>query len=400
MTVRDQIAIDFTDDELKGKIDDFCSEASDDQIIASRYNLKAYRRWNVPWARKRLRTHRDRRALIRKILYRPYDRRAIYYSPDIVTYPNTRVMDHFDGHNIALITSRINKGEDHAHEMVSDTMVEIISLSSKSSNNAYVFPLWLRPSTGEPHHRPNIDPSWANSFGDTVSLTYEDGIPRGEQKSFGPDFQRTKAEQLGLLDTPWDGRGDLTKTFGPRDLFDYIYAVLHSSDYRSRYAEFLKSDFPRIPTPEARATFADLISLGHALVALHLMRPEEAPVLEKPTVRFAGSGEARVEKGYPKYENGKVMINSNRWFEDVPKATWVFHVGGYQVCEKWLKDRSGKGGKKPHPGRILTDEDILHYRRVVTALTETRRLMAEIDEVIETHGGWPGAFKTDVQVDA
>ena len=87
------------------------------------------------------------------------------------------------------------------------------------------------------------------------------------------------------------------------------------------------------------------------------------------------------------------MINGSRWFEDVQKATWEFHVGGYQVCEKWLKDRAGKGGKKPSSGRVLTDKDILHYRRVVVALTETRRLMAEIDAVIEKHGGWPGAFK-------
>ncbi len=78
------------------------------------------------------------------------------------------------------------------------------------------------------------------------------------------------------------------------------------------------------------------------------------------------------------------MINASRWFEDVPKATWEFHVGGYQPCEKWLKDRAAKGGKKQSDGRVLTDEDTLHYRRMVTALTETRRIMAEIDKVIES----------------
>jgi hypothetical protein len=257
------------------------------------------------------------------------------------------------------------------------------------------FPLWLVPSAGEHHRRPNIDRAWALAFGKTLGLTYEDGIPRGEQKSFGPDFQRQKAEQLGLLDTPWDGRGNLQKTFGPRDLFDYIYAVLHSPGYRSRYAEFLKSDFPRIPTPATRATFAALAALGRQLVGLHLLRPEDAAVLKTPDIRFAGTGEARVEKGYPEYKNGKVMINASRWFEDVPKATWEFHVGGYQVCEKWLKDRAGKGGKNPGPGRVLTEDDILHYRRVVVALTETRRLMAEIDTEIDKHGGWPGAFKAE-----
>lgn len=134
------------------------------------------------------------------------------------------------------------------------------------------------------------------------------------------------------------------------------------------------------------------ILIGRKLIALHTIEVSAVSALKSPDIRFTGSGEARVEKGYPEYKNGKVMINASRWFEDVPKATWEFHVGGYQVCEKWLKDRAGKGGKNPGPGRVLTEDDILHYRRVVTALTETRRLMAEIDTEIERQGGWPGAF--------
>ena len=65
------------------------------------------------------------------------------------------------------------------------------------------------------------------------------------------------------------------------------------------------------------------------------------------------------------------------------EEVWDFHIGGYQVCHKWLKDRKG---------RTLSEDDIDHYRKIVAALTDTRRLMAEIDEVIEAHGGWPGAF--------
>ncbi|TNF20940.1 MAG: hypothetical protein EP318_09110 [Rhodobacteraceae bacterium] len=84
------------------------------------------------------------------------------------------------------------------------------------------------------------------------------------------------------------------------------------------------------------------------------------------------------------------IINGLHWFMDVPKATREFPPRRYPVC--W-RCRTGKGGQKPHPGRVLTDEDFLHYRRVVVALTETRRLMAETDKVIEKHGGWPGAFK-------
>nr|WP_272214244.1 type ISP restriction/modification enzyme [Marinicella sp. W31]MDC2878627.1 hypothetical protein [Marinicella sp. W31] len=264
------------------------------------------------------------------------------------------------------------------------------------------FPLWLEPSAGESHRRPNIDRTFAQGFGAAVGLTYNDGITRGKQESLGADYRYEKPEQLSLDKAGWDGRGDLARTIGPCDLFDWIYAILHAPSYRTRYAEFLKSDFPRIPTPGSLKLFQALVPLGRELVALHLLNPDDGPVLKDsakfdPATTFNGTGEARVEKGYPKYENGKVMINASRWFEDVPRATWEFHVGGYQVCEKWLKDRAAKGGKKASPGRVLTDEDILHYRRVVVALTETRRIMAEIDEVIEKHGGWPGAFHSSKQ---
>jgi predicted helicase len=175
-------------------------------------------------------------------------------------------------------------------------------------------------------------------------------------------------------------------------LFDWIYAILHAPNYRSRYADFLKSDFPRIPIPKDRAIFQALTQLGGQLVSLHLLKSDLALVLSNPEVTFHGSGEARVAKGFPKYQNGKVMINAARWFEDVQPDVWNFHIGGYQVCKKWLQDRAAKGGKKQSPGRVLSDSDILHYRRITIALSETIRLMSEIDRVIQLHGGWPGAF--------
>jgi len=66
----------------------------------------------------------------------------------------------------------------------------------------------------------------------------------------------------------------------------------------------------------------------------------------------------------------------------VPAEVWNLHISGYQVCEKWLKDRT------------LSKDDIAHYHKIVVALAETIRLMAEIDVVIEKHGGWPGAFSS------
>ena len=117
-------------------------------------------------------------------------------------------------------------------------------------------------------------------------------------------------------------------------------------------------------------------------------------MLKNYLTMIVGSSDFQVEK--VSYSDETVWIDKakTRGFKGVPDEVWNFHIGGYQVCEKWLKDRQAKGGKNPHPGRVLTDEDIEHYQKIVVALSETIRIMAEIDEVIEAHGGWPGAFQT------
>ena len=158
--------------------------------------------------------------------------------------------------------------------------------------------------------------------------------------------------------------------------FSYIYAVFYSPTYRQRYAEFLKIDFPRLPLTSSPELFRTLAALGGELVALHLL---ESPKLDQPITHFVGEGDNGIPKK-PVYKDGAVWINSTQRFKDVPENVWNFHIGGYQVCEKWLKDRKG---------RHLSDADIAHYHKIVVALNETIRLMNEIDQVIEQYGGWP-----------
>ena len=195
----------------------------------------------------------------------------------------------------------------------------------------------------------------------------------------------------------------------PEDIFHYAYAVFHSPGYRSRYAEFLKIDFPRLPLTSSLPLFRALAKLGGELVALHLLEfevgrdlrarreptkpdgPEVHPY--QPITEFLGTSREVTKVGWTPDHGGTVWIDAGgkkaattpgtSGFRGVPEAVWNFHVGGYQVCEKWLKDRKG---------RTLTPDDIAHYHKIVIALTETIRLMAEIDETINAHGGWPGAF--------
>ena len=195
----------------------------------------------------------------------------------------------------------------------------------------------------------------------------------GRRPNLSAKFVEELSERLELDFVP-DGRGDLRKTVGPEDIFHYAYAVFHSPTYRTRYAEFLKIDFPRLPLTSDVKLFRALAAKGAELVALHLM---ESPKLADFVTEFPQKGDNVVEKVRYTENDNRVWINPTQYFQGVPKECWEFHIGGYQVCEKWLKDRKG---------RKLGYEDIEHYQKIVVALKETLRLMKEIDECIP---GWP-----------
>ncbi len=177
-------------------------------------------------------------------------------------------------------------------------------------------------------------------------------------------------------------RDDFKQVFAPIDILDYIYAVLHSPTYRKKYKEFRKIDFPRVPYPKDSNTFWKLVKLGSEIRQIHLL---ESPVVEKYITQYPINGDNVVRKasfensslleGNFKEENlkfGKVFINETQYFDNVPETAWNFYIGDYQPAQKWLKDKKE---------RILEFEDILHYQKIIVALSETDRLMKEIDEI-------------------
>ncbi len=395
VTARDHLTIQFTKAELEKILDRFLFLSP--QEARSEFNLgNDVHDWKVADAQADLRIHPDRHKHITDIQYRPFDIRKTYYtgiSRGFICRPRPEVMRHMLGRpNIGIMTTKKVEVGNFAHVFVFHKIVESHAVSLKEIN--YGFPLYMYPTNSiENLVRPNISDIFVRRMSEMVGLHYQSGVTPKQRDLGFTKYSSPSSEQTSLnLEDPDMGRGDLQKSFGPRDVFDYIYTVLHSHVYRERYASFLKSEFPRIPLPGSFTLFQEMIDIGRQLTALHLLNEREAKLLTQPETRFISHGDARVMKGYPKYSNGKVMINSSCHFEDVTPEVWNFHIGGYQVCEKWLKDRAGKGGKNPAPGRILTEEDILHYRRITIALRETIKLMNQIDEVINSHGGWPGAF--------
>ena len=290
-------------------------------------------------------------------LYRPFDLRCLLYDDRVVARPRRRVLCNMLNPNYAIFLGRQGQAVNDATWSLLFCGKQMEDYNLYRRGNNVCFPLYIYPSADE------LDAS------------------AGRRPNISPAFLKALAEKL---EAPQEGPHGLPKGVTPEDIFHYAYAVFHSPNYRTRYAEFMKIDFPRLPLTSNRDLFFSLAALGGGLVALHLM---ESPKLNDLITEFPEKGSDTVEKVTFAVDAastlGRVWINPTQYFGGVPAAVWSFHIGGYQVCEKWLKDRKG---------RTMTYEDIQHYQKIVVALNETIRLMAEIDKVIETRGGWPTAF--------
>ena len=382
VTARDAFVIDFDRDALRDRITDFRSHELSDQAIREKYfagkGSAKYppgdsRGWKLPEARRKVREDEQWNERYAPILYRPFDAREIYYVPWMVDWPRTEAMPHMlAGENRALTVCRQCVGN-WQHVLVSKLLTDDSMVSNRTRERGYVCPLYLYPNVGK-------------SDG-SLFHTWPAG-KAGRRPNLDRKFVEATAHATGLTFVS-DGRGDLAGKFGPEDLLAYIYAVFHSPEYRRRFEPMLKLDFPRVPLPGGYESLVGLAQLGHGLLALHLL---ESPTLNKPIARYKGLPEPEVKN--VSYADETIWLDKAQTcgFEGVPEEVWNFHIGGYQVCEKWLKDRQAKGGKNPRPGRILTEEDIAHYQRIIVAISETIRIMGETDKVIDQHGGWPDAF--------
>ncbi len=386
VTTQDGFAISWTADDAKDKVRRLLATSSEEEARGM-FRLCSQSQWSYQRAKEEL-PREDWETRVCPVYYRPFDIRWTVWDSNVAVHRRLRVMRHLRaGPNVALITSRLTKGEAFQHAEVSRTVSEVICLSPKTSNNGFVFPLYLYPD-GENQHtsisrdqkvedlkklaRKGLNQETEAQLAALVTRLFPDPeYPRWP--NLNPLLLADIEDRLGLRFLP-DGRGDLTETFGPEDVFNYIYAMLQCPTYRSRYAEFLKRDFPRIPFTSDKALFASLAGKGADLVALHLL---ESPLLAGAMPEFPEAGSDIVERVHYDANERRVYINKAQYFANVPSDVWSFHVGGYQVCEKWLKDRKG---------RELEYDDQQHYQRITVALRETIRLMAEIEALIPA---WP-----------
>jgi predicted helicase len=351
VTARDELTIHNSRQAVMETVKDFVS--LEPEQAREKYKLgEDARDWKVHLAQEDIRNNDVDDAYATPILYRPFDKRYTYYTgktKGFICMPRHEVMQHIlAGENVGLITRRqMLPSQPCTYFYTSNHLISDGVIRSDNRGSESLFPLYLYPTEKEEFLNGN-------------------GKAKPKRKAnFAPKFIKDVETRLKLqfIDA---GTGDLTTTIGPEDIFHYMYAVFHSPTYRQRYAEFLKIDFPRLPLTRDKTLFQQLANFGAQLVAIHLMVAD----IESDN-GYPIEGDNVVDK--ITYKNENVYINKTQYFDNVSEAVWQFHIGGYQVCQKWLKDRKG---------RQLSYDDCTHYLYILAALEQTLDLMAKIDQTI------------------
>jgi hypothetical protein len=354
-TRQDSLAIAFTRAELRDNLRIFFDKSETHRSLDERFGLCSTSHFDFNRARSET-TLAEAEACIRPILYRPFDTRYVVYHPLVIGEPRLEVMKHLLGGSLALLSTRRVTGKPYDNVFVCRGLVEYKAVTH--DRNTQVFPLYLT--------RDQDDKSKFSTA-------------RGE---------RRRTNIAPAIYEEWKHR---LNVHSPEEVFYTIYALLFSEEYRRRFREALERDYARVPFPLYLALHLKLVEFGSALVSLHLM---ESPELDDFITTFTGPKDPQVER--VGWSDDAIWLNVGATrgdrdarqgtvgFRGVPESVWTFHVGGYQVCEKWLKDRKG---------RRLSKDEISQFQRVVVAISKTLRIVFEIDQAIERAGGWPDAFQ-------
>jgi predicted helicase len=339
-TARDGFVIDRDKNTLLNRIRLFKNNKYSDDDLHKFFQINKKKGWSIrkAWDMLQSISDSDLNKFILPVLYRPFDVQWIFYHDSVVWRTVKRIMCHMVEENIGFLFTRPQSPKYDFSVIVSEKIIDQCAIGNKSAGAgiSYIAPLYLYPDK------------------DKKDLFSSNKKAEKRQPNISPQLLTSLAEVFKKEPTP-------------EEIFYYIYAVLYSNIFHKKYTEFLKTDFPRIPFTKNYKLFFQMGEYGKRLVYLHLLKSNE---LDQPIAKFQGKGDYKVEK--IKYGQGKVYINDGQHFEGISSEVWNYQIGGYQVCDKWLKDRKG---------RILSLDDIRHYCKVVTAIGKTIEVQKAIDGI-------------------
>ena len=331
VTARDKLTIGFEDYSLRNRIREFAALPPETARVKFGLGPDA-RDWKVEFAQADLRETGLDGKRVCEIAYRPFDSRFTYYtgkSRGFQCMPRNAVMRHMlDGDNIGLVSVRqVKAGRTWQHCFVADRLVDSTCISTRTSEIGYLYPLYLRDEKS----------------GKII-------------ENLSPDFRRWIDSRYG-------------RAFSTRDILNCIYAVLHSPDFRHRYADFLRADFPRPPFPKAESEFIRLAKIGGALVDTHLLVAPKIKIGDLAR-HLRGADDCKIDKCKHDAVRDRLYFNADGYFEPLPREVWEFEIGGYQPLKKYLQARKG---------RELSTRDKDTIRAAANAIAFTIKKMGEID---------------------
>ncbi len=343
-THRDHFCIDEKKTELVNRLTSFATSEISELDLSLQFDIKSSSDFNINEAKTKLKNFNIHNEVI-SCGYRPFDNRFIYFDRVVVDRPRKELINHVkQKENVLLGIGRQGLAVGDIDWCLTTISKHPVDANIFRRGGVNLFPLYLYPEKSDQQSLENEDSRIPNLKEEIVTR-----IAKSLKLKFVSEKQNDKL------------------TFSPIDIVDYIYSILHSPHYRNTYKEFLKTDFPRLPYPTDADKFWKLVALGKELREIHLL---ESPKVEEYITGYPEDGDNIV--GKPTYKNESVYINETQYFSNVPEVAWNFYIGGYQPAQKWLKDRKE---------RELSYDDILHYQKIIVALSETDRIMKEIDEV-------------------
>lgn len=351
-THKDHFAYAFDKSELGKRITDFKNQSISDERISEKFAIKDTRDWKLKSNREKNFKLEKAEQYYQECYYRPFDKRWIFFHETIVERPRKEIMINIQESNMAILSGRAGQvvgGDEWNLSFITDKIADV---NLFYRGGAVLFPLYILRNGME-----------AMFFEENKNEVGEPQVYYGKE---GKEFHKEENFLKGFRDYI---NAHYNHRFSPEEIFGYIYAILHSPTYRSKYAEFLKIDFPRIPFTDDKKVFKQLAKLGNELIEVHLLKNED---LDYPTSELIGQEDRIVEK--PNFviekKTGKLYINKTQYFDNVSQQVYDFYIGGYQVLDKYLKDRKG---------RELGSAEIDNIDLIVKAIEFTIDQMKKID---------------------
>jgi len=335
VTSRDNFVIDCDRSALKRRVEIFRDKNLPDEIIKQTFGLRDKSNWKLKDAREGVTKDEEWENSVIQMLYRPFDVRWIFYHDEVMERPRKEVMRHIMKDNVGLLVPRqVATNFRHVFCTTCITNFNVLDTAGRFGSG-FLFPLYLYTDKGD---------------------MFSQQEAQKRKPNLNPKLVKSSTEAYGKEPTP-------------EEIFCYIYGILYSNVYRSKYTEFLKTDFPKVPFTRNYELFSTIGKYGSKLVDLHLMKSAE---LNNPIVKFQGGGDYGIGKVRYEEKGKQVYINDSQYFEGIERKVWEYQIGGYQVLNKWLKDRKG---------RKLSLDDIKHYCQIATALEETIEIQRDIDNI-------------------